>query len=251
MRAHRGPTSGRRIAPSSWQLDESSTNALAAGVGPLLPAACQLQSLTASSANGADKIDSHHEPDGAESPRRRQAGPPGATSTAPGSNRSSEGSLRHLLGSIRSAFARRSRRKESDKASSIQQHLRAIRHAENLDRQTHFRRSQGKLSWLESGQPAGKIMIGAADERRARTNGANCLLAGPHSIWVGRPQAAGWPLESASARTLLTCSVPKTERMPSIQSSAWRSVSTARRAPATRNRNSSRWCSILASRAPN
>lgn len=49
-----------------------------------------------------------------------------------------------FLGQIRSAFARRSRRKESDKTATIQQHLRAIRHAENLDRQTHFRRSQGE-----------------------------------------------------------------------------------------------------------
>lgn len=50
-----------------------------------------------------------------------------------------------LLAGFLSIFSRRSRRKEFDKASSIQQHLRAIRHAENLDRQTHFRRSQGKL----------------------------------------------------------------------------------------------------------
>jgi hypothetical protein len=53
--------------------------------------------------------------------------------------------LVHLLDQVRSAFARRSQRKESDKTATIQQHLRAIRHAENLDRQTHFRRSQGEL----------------------------------------------------------------------------------------------------------
>lgn len=54
------------------------------------------------------------------------------------------GFLTRLLSGLYGLFARRSRRKEFDKASSIQQHLRAIRHAENLDRQTHFRRSQGK-----------------------------------------------------------------------------------------------------------
>lgn len=58
------------------------------------------------------------------------------------------GFFSNLIGffGIYNLFARRSRRKEFDKASSIQQHLRAIRHAENLDRQTHFRRSQGKQS---------------------------------------------------------------------------------------------------------
>lgn len=60
--------------------------------------------------------------------------------------------VRSLLAAFLSVFSRRSRRKEFDKASSIQQHLRAIRHAENLDRQTHFRRSQGKSSNRESSQ---------------------------------------------------------------------------------------------------
>ena len=52
--------------------------------------------------------------------------------------------LRSLWGGLVSMFSRRSRRKQFDKTLSIQQHLRAIRHAENLDRKTHFRRSQGK-----------------------------------------------------------------------------------------------------------
>ena len=67
-------------------------------------------------------------------------------------SRGSGGPLRYLIWTVRSiqsAFARRSRRKESDKTAVIQQHLRAIRHAENLDRQTHFRRSQGELIDLE------------------------------------------------------------------------------------------------------
>lgn len=55
------------------------------------------------------------------------------------------GPVQRLLGAVWSAFARRSQRKESDKTAIIQQHLRAIRHAENLDRQTHFRRSQGEF----------------------------------------------------------------------------------------------------------
>lgn len=47
-----------------------------------------------------------------------------------------------ILEAVVGLFSRRSKRRDSDKVSSIQQHLRAIRHAENLDRQTHFRRSQ-------------------------------------------------------------------------------------------------------------
>lgn len=42
-----------------------------------------------------------------------------------------------------------SQKKQIDRVSNIQQHIRAIRHAENLDRQTHFRRSQGKLNKLD------------------------------------------------------------------------------------------------------
>lgn len=58
---------------------------------------------------------------------------------------STKGGFGSMLDRFFYVFARRSRRKESDKASSIQQHLRAIRHAENLDRQTHFRHSRGKF----------------------------------------------------------------------------------------------------------
>lgn len=69
----------------------------------------------------------------------------GGESKTTGHNISPGTFVRSLLVGFLSIFSRRSRRKEFDKASSIQQHLRAIRHAENLDRQTHFRRSQGKF----------------------------------------------------------------------------------------------------------
>lgn len=47
-----------------------------------------------------------------------------------------------LLNRLRAIVWDRSKRRENDKAFTIQRHLRAIRQAEDLDRQTHFRRSQ-------------------------------------------------------------------------------------------------------------
>lgn len=47
-----------------------------------------------------------------------------------------------FMSRLRAIVWDRSRRRETDKAFNIQRHLRAIRQAEDLDRQTHFRRSQ-------------------------------------------------------------------------------------------------------------
>lgn len=59
---------------------------------------------------------------------------------------SSAGFLGQVQAFLRRPGSRRASRKGSQRATSIQQHLAAVRYAESLDRQTHLRRSRGKCA---------------------------------------------------------------------------------------------------------